>query len=126
MSWALLSINRHLIILKVKVQFKDFIKHQNKKKKKKKKKKKSDHTALTLKKNGMDAFICSCSLLENLFMNPLVSAHIGLVFGRIVRGPLKRLKEKFLSNDDSSLNLISMYQILKTDCQKLMICSNQT
>ena len=40
MSWALLSINRHLIILKVKVQFKDFIKHQNKKKSKKKKKKK--------------------------------------------------------------------------------------
>ena len=29
-----------------------------------------------------------------------------LVFGHTVRGPLKLLKEKFLSNDDSSLNLL--------------------
>ena len=29
-----------------------------------------------------------------------------LVFGHTVRGPLKLLKEKFLSDDDSSLNLL--------------------
>ena len=29
-----------------------------------------------------------------------------LVFGETVRGPLKLLKEKLLSNDDSSLNLL--------------------
>ena len=43
-----------------------------------------------------------------------------LVFGHTVRGPLKLLKETFLSNDDSSLNLLQYYQILKTECLKLM------
>ena len=53
------------------------------------------------------------SVQESLGFSPFE-----LVFGHTVRGPLKLLKEKFLSNDDSSLN--SMYQILKTGCLKLV------
>ena len=34
-----------------------------------------------------------------------------LVFGHTVRGPLKLLKEKFLSDDDSSLNLLQKQTI---------------
>ena len=41
------------------------------------------------------------SVQESLGFSPLE-----LVFGHTVRGPLKLLKEKFLSNDDSSLNLL--------------------
>ena len=67
MSWALLSINRHLTILKVKVHSRDFIKHY---------KIRSDHTALILKKIVMKAFICCCLPLENLFRTLLVSVHL--------------------------------------------------
>ena len=55
------------------------------------------------------------SVQESLGFSPFE-----LVFGHTVRGPLKLLKEKFLSNDDCSLNLLHMYQIFKTDCQKLV------
>ena len=41
------------------------------------------------------------SVQESLGFSPFE-----LVFGHTVRGPLKLLKEKFLSNDDSSLNLL--------------------
>ena len=41
------------------------------------------------------------SVQESLGFSPFK-----LVFGHSVRGPLKLLKEKFLSNDDSSLNLL--------------------
>ena len=37
-----------------------------------------------------------------------------LVFGHTVRGPLKRLKEKFLSDDDSSLNLLQYVSDFKS------------
>ena len=41
------------------------------------------------------------SVQESLGFSPF-----GLVFGRSVRGPLKLLKEKFLSNDETPLNLL--------------------
>ena len=41
------------------------------------------------------------SVQESLGFSPFE-----LVFGHTVRGPLKLLKEKFLSNNDSSLNLL--------------------
>ena len=41
------------------------------------------------------------SVQESLGFSPFE-----LVFSHTVRGPLKLLKEKFLSNDDSSLNLL--------------------
>ena len=41
------------------------------------------------------------SVQESLGFSPFE-----LVFGHTVRGPLKLLKEKFISNDDSSLNLL--------------------
>ena len=41
------------------------------------------------------------SVQESLGFSPFE-----LVFGHTVRGPLKLLKEKFFSNDDSSLNLL--------------------
>ena len=41
------------------------------------------------------------SVKESLGFSPFE-----LVFGHTVRGPLKLLKEKFLSDDDSSLNLL--------------------
>ena len=41
-----------------------------------------------------------------------------LVFGHTVRGPLKLLKEKFLSDDDSSLNLLQYVSDFKTRLSK--------
>ena len=41
-----------------------------------------------------------------------------LVFGHTVRGPLKLLKEKFLSNDDSSLNLLQFVSDFKDRLSK--------
>ena len=41
-----------------------------------------------------------------------------LVFGHTVRGPLKLLKEKFLSNDDSSLNLLQYVSDFKDQLSK--------
>ena len=75
------------------------------------------------------------SVQESLGFSPFQ-----LVFGHTMCGPLKLLKEKFLSNDDSSLNLLQYvsdlklglrfvivalpglfsYFFLKTDCQKLV------
>ena len=56
------------------------------------------------------------SVQESLGFSPFE-----LVFGHTVRGPLKLLKEKFLSNDDSSLNLLQcVSDILKTYCLKLV------
>ena len=53
------------------------------------------------------------SVQESLGFSPFE-----LVFGHTVRGPLKLLKEKFLSDDDSSLNLLSICLISKTDYQR--------
>ena len=41
-----------------------------------------------------------------------------LVFGHTVRGPWKLLKEKFLSDDDSSLTLISVFVYIKSRLSK--------
>ena len=41
-----------------------------------------------------------------------------LVFGHTVREPLKLLKEKFLSNDDSSLNLLQYVSDFKDRLSK--------
>ena len=49
----------------------------------------------------MFLFAVSESVQEFLGFSPFE-----LVFGHTVRGPLKLLKEKFLSDDDSSLNLL--------------------
>ena len=55
------------------------------------------------------------SVQESLGFSPFE-----LVFGHTVRGPLKLLKEKFLSNDDSSLNLLQYVSDFKTDCLELV------
>ena len=41
-----------------------------------------------------------------------------LVFGHTVRGPLKLLKEKFISDDDSSLNLLQYVSDFKSKLSK--------
>ena len=53
------------------------------------------------------------SVQESLGFSPFE-----LVFGHTVRGPLKLLKEIFLSDDDSSLNLLQYVSDSKTDYQK--------
>ena len=53
------------------------------------------------------------SVQESLGFSPFE-----LVFGHTVRGPLKLLIEKILSDDDSSLIYFSMFLISKTDYQK--------
>ena len=66
MSWTLHNISRHFTILKVKMPWKDFIRHW---------KIWSDHTAFTLKTSGIKAFICWNLPLENVWKNLLVSAY---------------------------------------------------
>ena len=53
------------------------------------------------------------SVQESLGFSPFE-----LVFGHTVRGPLKLLQEKFLSNDDSSLNLLQYVSDLKKKKKK--------
>ena len=55
------------------------------------------------------------SVQESLGFSPFE-----LVFGHTVRGPLKLLKETFLSDDDSSLNLLQYVSDFKADCLKLV------
>ena len=43
-----------------------------------------------------------------------------LVFGHAVRGPLKLLKEKILSDDDSSLNLLQYVSDFKNRLSKIV------
>ena len=65
-------------------------------------------------KSGIDAFICCCSPLDkSLGFSPFE-----LVFNHTVRGPLKLLKEKFLSNDDNSLNLLQYVSDFKDRLSK--------
>ena len=68
-------------------------------------------------KDWMKAFICCCLPLENLFRNFLVAAHLSWHLTTL-RGPLKFLKEKFLSNDDSSLNLLQYVSDFKDRLSK--------
>ena len=53
------------------------------------------------------------SVQESLGFSPFE-----LVFGHTVRGPLKLLKENFLSNDDSSLNLLQYVSDFKDRLSK--------
>ncbi|MCG8117700.1 MAG: RNase H-like domain-containing protein [Candidatus Thiodiazotropha endolucinida] len=53
------------------------------------------------------------SVQESLGFSPFE-----LVFGHTVRGPLKLLKEKFLSNNDTSLNLLQYVSDFKTRLSK--------
>ena len=53
------------------------------------------------------------SVQESLGFSPFE-----LVFGHTVRGPLKLLKEKFLSDDDSSLNLLQYVSDFKNRLSK--------
>ena len=53
------------------------------------------------------------SVQESLGFSPFE-----LVFGHTVRGPLKLLKKKFLSNDDSSLNLLQYVSDFKDRLSK--------
>ena len=53
------------------------------------------------------------SVQESLGFSPFQ-----LVFGHIVRGPLKLLKEKLLSNEDSSLNLLQYVSDFKDRLSK--------
>ena len=53
------------------------------------------------------------SIQESLGFSPFE-----LVFGHTVRGPLKFLKEKFLSDDDSSLNLLQYVSDFKNRLSK--------
>ena len=53
------------------------------------------------------------SLQESLGFSPFE-----LIFGHIVRGPVKLLKEKFLSDDDSSLNLLQYVSDFKNRLSK--------
>ena len=53
------------------------------------------------------------SVQESLRFSPFE-----LVFGHTVRGPLKLLKEKFLSDDDSSLNLLQYVSDFKNRLSK--------
>ena len=73
-----------------------------------------NHTALTLKKIGMKASICCCSLLENLFRNLLIFTHLSWYLATVRR----LLKEKLLSNGDSSLNLLQYVSHFKDQLSK--------
>ena len=53
------------------------------------------------------------SVQESLGFSPFE-----LVFGQTVRGPLKLMKEKFLSNNDSPLNLLQYVSDFKTRLSK--------
>ena len=59
------------------------------------------------------------SVQESLGFSPFE-----LVFGHTVRGPLKLLKEKFLSNDDSSLNLPAYGVYVSQLIRYARTCSN--
>ena len=74
---------------------------------------------MTQKKIGMKVYICFFffavreSVQESLGFSPFE-----LVFGHTVLGPLKLLKEKVLSDDDSSLNLLQYVSDFKNRLSK--------
>ena len=90
MSWTLLNINRHLTIIKVKVPWKDSIR---------------SYCFDTEKDWDEGIYLLLCAVRESV-EESLGFGSFELVFGETMRGPLKLLKEKLLSNDDSSLNLL--------------------
>ena len=57
----------------------------------------------------MKVFICCCLQLESRCRSPFE-----LVFGHSVRGPLKLFKEKLLSHDDVSINLLQYVSDFRT------------
>ena len=80
-------------------------------------KKISSNFALTQKMIGMRAYICFFvvrkSVQESLGFSPFE-----LIFGHTVRESLKLLKEKILSDDDSSLNLLQYVSDFKNRLSK--------
>ena len=60
---------------------------------------------MTQKKIGMKVYNFDFLQLGNLYRS-LSFSPFELVFGHTVRGPLKLLKDKFLSQDDTPLNLL--------------------
>ena len=66
----------------------------------------------------MKAYICFYLLLGNLYKSLFGFSPFELVFGHTVRGLLKLLKEKFLSDDDSSLNLLQYVSDFKNRLSK--------
>ena len=93
MNWALLSIN-HLTILKDKERFHQTVKNMIRLYCFDTEKHWNEGIRLLL-------FVVRESVQESLDFSPFE-----LVFGHTVRGLVKLLKEKFLSNDESSLNLL--------------------
>ena len=75
----------------------------------------SGHTALTQERTGMKAFICWCLPLENLSRNLLVSVWY---FATLCVDLWNFLKEKFLSNDEGSLNLLQYVSDVKDRLSK--------
>ena len=66
----------------------------------------------------MKAFICCCLPLENLFRNILVLVHLSWYLATLCMDLSNFRKEKFLSNDDSSLNLLSYVSDFKDRLSK--------
>ena len=60
---------------------------------------------------NLSLFAVRESVQESLGFSPFE-----LVFGHTVRGPLKLMKEKFLSNNESPLNLLQYVSDFKTSC----------
>ena len=107
MSWALLNIRHRLIILKGALErFHQTLKNMIR-------------SYCFDTENDWDEgihlllFTVRESVQESLGFSPFE-----LVFGHTVRGPLKLLKEKFLSNDDSSLKLLQYVSYFKDRLSK--------
>ena len=73
---------------------------------------------MTQKKIGMKAFICCWFAVRELVQESLGFSPFELVFGHTVHGPLKLLKEKFLSNDENPLNLLQYVSDFKDRMSK--------
>ena len=74
----------------------------------------------TLKKIGMKAFICCCSLLENLFRNLLVSAHLSWHLATLCVDLWNFWMRNFSQMTTDLWTYFSMYLILRTVCRKLL------
>ena len=74
----------------------------------------------TEKKIGMRASICCCSLLENLFRNLLVSAHLSWYLATLCVDLWNFWKRNFSQMMTVLWTYFSMYQNLKTDCLELV------
>ena len=73
---------------------------------------------MTLKKDSDEGIHLLLFAVREFVQESLGFSPFELVFGHKVRGPLKLLKEKFLSNDDSSLNLLQFVSDFKDRLSK--------